>query len=328
MHNFCTLFDRNYLYRGLALHSSLLKHSSNFMLWILCMDDTAFELLGKMNLQNVKLITLKEFENEDLKKVKQGRTTTEYSWTCAANLCWYMLDKVNDEELLTYLDSDMYFFSDPEILFKEIGNSSVAIIEHRLKGVKRNLEKYTGKYNVGWVTFRKDKDGIETSRWWKDKVLEWCFAHFKNGMYGDQHYLNDWPERFKNVCVIKHEGADVAPWNVNNLKITNKDGTVFIGNVPLVFYHFHNFALINKNFFIPVTAYNIPRTAVKYVYAEYIQEIQKSIRSVSKFNPNFNFGFKKKYLKSYIARNIFRCKLFEYFYTKYSYRKLKKAANI
>jgi hypothetical protein len=292
------------------------------------MDNETFELLKKMNLINIRLIKLEEFENEKLKEVKKERTVTEYSWTCAANLCWFMLNKIGNEELVTYLDADMFFFSDVEDIFKEIGDSSIAIVEHRLKGYKQKLEKYVGKYNVGWVSFRKDDEGIKASQWWKDKVLEWCFAYFKNGMIGDQHYLNDWSEKFNKVCIIRHEGADVAPWNVNNLKITYKNEKVFVGNAPLIFYHFHNFSLINRNFYIPVTAYNIPKTAEKYVYTNYVKEIKKTIELVSESDKNFNFGFKSKFLKAYIARTLFRSKTFEYFYTKYSCYKLNKTANI
>lgn len=328
MRNFCTLFDKNYLYRGLTLYSSLTKNHPDFNLWILCMDNETFELLEKMNLDNIKLIRLEEFENDRLKEVKKERTKTEYSWTCAASLCWFMLDRIEDGDLITYLDADMYFFSDPESIFKEIDNSSVAIVEHRLRGIKLSLEKYLGTYNVGWVSFRKDSDGIEAAKWWKDKVLDWCFAYFKDGMIGDQHYLNDWTKRFKKVCVIKNEGADVAPWNVNNLKITRENEKVFVGGVPLVFYHFHNFSLINRNFYIPVTAYNIPKTAEKYIYAEYIKEIRKTVGLVSRFDQDFNFGFKNKFIKALIARTLFRSKFFEYFYIIYSGHKLKKTAAI
>jgi hypothetical protein len=292
------------------------------------MDDETFELLKKMNLKNIHLITMEEFENERLVKVKKERTTAEYSWTCAANLCWHVLNKIDNNDLITYLDADMAFFSDPEEIFEEIGDSSIAIIEHRFAGFKKDLEKYVGRYNVGWVSFRKDAEGTKASEWWKDKVLDWCFAYFKNGMYGDQHYLNDWTERFERVCVIRHKGADVAPWNVNNFKISQKGDKIFIGDVPLVFYHFHNFYLINKNFFIPITASNIPVTAIKYIYNKYIRWIKENIELVSKTDENFNFGFKKRFLKSLIARTFFRSRLFEYLYVRYSCYKLQKTANI
>jgi len=327
MHNFCTLFDKGYLYRGLTLYSSLLRYCPNFTLWILCMDNETYELLGKMNLDKIKLIKLDEFENEKLKEVKKGRTTSEYSWTCAASLCWFMLEKINEKELITYLDADMAFFADPENIFEEIGNSSIAIVEHRQKGFKQKLEKFVGTYNVAWVSFRKDEQGIEASKWWKERVLEWCFAYFKNGMIGDQHYLNDWTTRFKNVCVIKNEGADVAPWNVTNHKISLKEGQVMIGDVPLIFYHFQSLSIVNKNTFRLATAYYIPKTAKKYIYNKYINEIKKAIDLVRGFDKNFNFGFKKKTIKANISNILFKSRLFEHLYIRYSCYKLNKTVN-
>jgi len=323
MYNFCTLFDRNYLYKGLTLYFSLLKNCDNFHIWILCADELTFCLVKKMDLTNVSLIKIEDFENKKLLKVKKERTVTEYSWTLASSLCWYMLNKINDGEMITYLDADMYFFNSPDIIFEEIGDSSIAIVEHRLKGVRKKLEKYVGKYNVAWVSFRKDDDGLKASRWWKDKVLEWCGAYFSNGKIGDQHYLNDWTTRFKKVCVIKHEGADVAPWNINNCKIRVNNG-IFISDVPLIFYHFHNFLLINNNKYISSTSYHIPFEAKKYIYKPYFLEIQKVINLIHAIDKDFNFGFKKRKIKRVIASLLFSCRFFDYLYINYNRYALKK----
>lgn len=325
MHYFCTLFDKNYLYKGLTLYYSLLRNDDEFHLWILCLDDLTFSLLEKMDLENASLIAAADFENEGLIKVKKERTVTEYSWTCTANLCRYMLEKINARELITYLDADMCFFSNPEPIFKEIGNSSIAIVEHRLEGERKKMEKYVGKYNVAWVSFRKDDDGIQSAEWWKERVLEWCGAYFKGGKIGDQHYLNDWPQRFDNVCVIGHEGADVAPWNVANRKIKVLDGQIMIGSVPLIFYHFHSFILISNNRYISAPAYFIPQTAERYIYRKYFDEMKKVISMVRNFDSAFNYGFKKNYFKSLAAKALFRFRLFNYIYIKYSCRKFKKS---
>ena len=41
------------------------------------------------------------------------------------------MDKFKDINLITYLDADLLFYSSFEPIFNEIGNSSIAIIEHR-----------------------------------------------------------------------------------------------------------------------------------------------------------------------------------------------------
>ena len=322
--NFCTLFDKNYLFKGLALHSSLVSHARDFHLWVLCMDNLTFDLLQKMDLKNVTLIASTEFENERLLEVKKIRTVAEYSWTCTANLCWHVLGKISEGDIITYLDADMFFFDDPEIIFKEIGNASIAIVEHRLEGQRKIMEKFVGKYNVGWVSFKKDEDGLKSCQWWKDRVLEWCFARFEGGKIGDQHYLNDWQQRFNNVRVIKHEGADVAPWNVANRKIFLKNAKIYIGAVPLVFYHFHNFVLISAGFYLPASAYYIPGAAKKYIYSRYFEQTRQVINMVAKVDPAFNYGYKKKYFKSLLASIILSFKAVDYFYIKYSKYKMEK----
>ena len=56
MYSYCTLFDSNYLTRGLAMYESLKKYSDNFHLYIFSFDDKSHELLKKLNLEFVTVI--------------------------------------------------------------------------------------------------------------------------------------------------------------------------------------------------------------------------------------------------------------------------------
>ena len=62
MHYFCTYFDGNFLYRGLALYKSLREHASDFVLWVLCFDDVTFQLLNTLGLPEIRTIRLADFE--------------------------------------------------------------------------------------------------------------------------------------------------------------------------------------------------------------------------------------------------------------------------
>ena len=128
--NFCTLFDQNYLTRGLSLYASLIKHVENFRLWILCMDDETYSLLTTLQLDKVTLIRLKDFEDEELLKIKPTRTAVEYFWTITPSLPLYVL-KINPEiQDIAYLDADTFFYSTPQPIYDEFVNYDALIVKH------------------------------------------------------------------------------------------------------------------------------------------------------------------------------------------------------
>ena len=73
---FCTLFDRNYLPRGLVLYRSLERVCADFRLRVFCMDDETQTVLDRMALPNLRVIGLAELELHDpeLLAVKPTRT--------------------------------------------------------------------------------------------------------------------------------------------------------------------------------------------------------------------------------------------------------------
>ena len=308
---FCTLFDKNYLIKGLTMILSLKKHCKNFKLYVLCLDDETKNILEKINIKSVVCLDLKEVENRELINAKRNRTQAEYCWTLASSFTWYILNKYKDLELITYLDADLLFYSSLEPIFKEIRNSSISIIEHRFAPPFKELE-INGRFCVEWNSFRRDEEGLKCLNRWREQCLDWCFYKLEDGKMGDQKYLDEWPYLYSSCHIIENPGAGIAPWNYCKYDIFEKDDYIKINNENLIFYHFHQFKILSeKSFFRLGKIYKSNAEEPNSIYSIYEKEIIKSIKIIREIEPNFkngivsnNFNFFIEYLKKFLPRKI------------------------
>jgi hypothetical protein len=244
-HEFITLFDVNYLPRGLALYRSLAATGADFRVRVVCMDTATEDVLTSLALPHLTPVALQELERHDaqLAAVKGDRTAVEYCWTATPAVCLFALETEPELSEITYLDADLMFFADPQPLFDELGDEAVLIVPHRYAAEHRHKQATSGIYNVEWLTFRRDPDGLEALHWWRNRCIEWCYARYEDGKMGDQKYLDDWPARFERVHVLEHPGGGLAPWNVTSHELTEVGGRPCVDGRPLVFYHHHSLRL-------------------------------------------------------------------------------------
>lgn len=252
MHHFCTSFDHHFLDRGLALYASLKRHCRQFHLWVLCLDEPCFRILCKMHLSSVGLISMSRFEgdDEDLLKAKQDRNRIEYYFTCTPSLPLFILKRQREIETITYLDADLFFYKGIEPIYREMGDRSIGIIEHRYPPKLRYREKY-GIYNVGLLIFRRDENSLACLKWWRERCIEWCRTRVEHGRFADQKYLDHWPEQFQNVMVLEHKGLNLATWNLANYRVHETQQGVMVDDQPLIFFHFQGFRQLNPWLYDP-----------------------------------------------------------------------------
>lgn len=238
--DFCTYFDSGYLPRGLALHQSLVAHSPHARLWVLALDEECEQKLRSLALQGVVVVSLRDVEQFDpgAAATRVLRSRVEYYFTLTPVLPLYVLHVAPEVDLVTYLDADMYFFGDPELVFAEMGAAPIAAVEHRFPAHLQDRLVY-GRYNVGWVSFRRDERGMACLLWWRDRCVEWCYDRLEGDRFADQKYLDRWPDLFPEMCTLQHRGVNVAPWNLADAHVDLQHGEVHVDGDPLVFFHFH-----------------------------------------------------------------------------------------
>jgi hypothetical protein len=294
MLNFCTLFNSGYLSRGLVLYESLIKSCPNSHLYVFAFDDVCYNYLKKKSYTNMTVISLQEFEDEKLLGVKSTRSSAEYCWTCTASIIRYAILTFHLPQC-TYLDADMYFYSNPQILIDEMGSNSVLITEHRYTK-EYDQSEISGKYCVQFMTFNNDSNGMKVLEWWRDACIDWCFARAEDGKFGDQKYLDTWIKDFKGVHVLNYLGGGVAPWNAQQYVFFD-DGKGIKGKelssgkkFDLVFFHFHGLKLYHNHVAsLTSETYEFESDFINLIYKPYLNEIKNKGIYLAEELPNVNF---------------------------------------
>lgn len=286
-YSYCTLFDLNYLSRGLALVESLRQQGDSSQILVLCLDKETRVLLEPLaDSLLLTLATLADLvaEYPELLEASNDRSLIELYFTCSPFLLKYDQRNKPEGHLSIYLDADLYFFDDPRNVVDEIGDHSVAIIEHNYPWFLKSLGKKYGKYNVGLVVFKKDTDGSETLDWWASECITWCHDYPDTGKYADQGYLGKFQLVSNNLTVLSNRGFNLAPWNTASSHLSVKAGKLSVNSNTLTFFHFHGLRKFSHfwissqlNFLSP-----LPRREFKQIYSPYVyhlEEVEK--RSIS-----------------------------------------------
>lgn len=299
MEHFVTFFNQSYLPQGIALHNSMRRHLSNYCLWVLCADDTTFQVLTKLKLENIKLLLLSNLETRELKEAKKNRNAKEYIWTLSPFAPRFVFESDDSINRVTYVDADLWFCKNPAKIFKEFERSgkSIMITDHAYAPEYDNSQ-IAGRFCVQFMIFTRSGEVVR--QWWEDRCLEWCHEYYEEGKLGDQRYLDDWPERFEShVHILEDKELMLAPWNATRFPFGN-----------CIAWHFHGLriAVQKTKYYAQSDNYIIPPPTYRNIYVPYIKDLGEAIKKLQalEFKVFHQVEFKKISLIKKFIRGLYR----------------------
>lgn len=315
---FCTLFDSNYLDRGLVMYESMEKNMDNFVLYVIAFDEKCAEILLDRKLEHMVVIPYEEFEDDTLRQAKMNRDRKEFIWTCSGYSIKYILEHYQVPQC-TYIDADMFFYDSPKVLFNQMekNKSDVGIIAHGFGNHPeyKIMEKETGKYCVEFNTFYNNENGRNVLNWWVSQCLNCCTGMPDGEHFGDQKYLDEFKRRFIRVYEHNEIGAGVAPWNLDrftcekNSKIKDKK-TKEISKI--IFCHYHSLEFIGENT-VNINVFIRPgRHDKKLVYQLYRPYVSRLVAVRKMLTEKYGISWNSK--KEYIEKGN-RCAMIKDFLT-------------
>jgi hypothetical protein len=150
-------------------------------------------------------------------------------------------------DYVIYLDPDCWVLGD----LRELPNllepsASVGIVPHTMFPAKTATEIHLiemsslrhGIFNLGFLIVKNDENGNLLANWWADRLHEYCIDDCEKGLFTDQRWFDLAVGYFDFIQIIRHNGIDVASWNIGQRTLVKTNGKYFVNGDPLIFYHF------------------------------------------------------------------------------------------
>jgi hypothetical protein len=286
----CTYFDRGYLAQGVALWRSLKRHDPTAELTVLALDDDTATSMTSIAGGQIRVITLVELLAADprLAAVRAGRSRAEFIFALTPCLLQYVFRIRPEIDRLMYLDADLFFFASPAPIWAELGAQSVLVVPHRFPSWHDDSARY-GVFNVGVLAFRRSVESEACLAWWRERCLESTALAAADGRFGDQKYLDEWPQRFAGVVVSRHPGVNLAPWNWASHRIELGEKGVRVDGEPLIVFHFAQFKRVRGPWFDSgQLEYGImPRRLRSRLYGAYWAALKSAEHAIREVLPGF-----------------------------------------
>ncbi|MCL6443691.1 MAG: hypothetical protein K6T83_09600 [Alicyclobacillus sp.] len=247
---FFTSITCNYIPKARVLAKSLKRHCGDAKFCLVICDD----LPGGFNLYAEPFDLILNIEDLGLPVSSRNGWIFEHTvvelCTAVKGQAFLRLFELGDAEKIVYLDPDIVVFDGLEELSNILDRHSVVLTPHQdepeesLESIMDNeisSLKY-GVFNLGFLAIRRSTEGVRFARWWRDRLLHFCYDDIPGGLFTDQRWMDLAPALFDDVYVLRDKSYNVATWNLTHRIVSgNLEDGLFVNGIPLKFYHFSGF---------------------------------------------------------------------------------------
>jgi glycosyltransferase involved in cell wall biosynthesis len=149
---------------------------------------------------------------------------------------------------VVYLDPDIRLYS-PLAEVEEAGPETFLMLTPHLTGSIRGdghpSERtilQAGTYNLGFLAVSKNVRSTDRFlEWWQEKLEFQCVVDVEHGLFVDQKWIDLMPGFFDGVSILRHDGYNVAYWNLGQRTLRGDAKSATVNGQPLRFFHFSGF---------------------------------------------------------------------------------------
>jgi glycosyltransferase involved in cell wall biosynthesis len=145
---------------------------------------------------------------------------------------------------IVYFDADIYLIS-PMRELEDLASKDMDIVltPHLTMPVGNGFPKELdllrhGACNLGFIYCSTSDITINILRWWAEWLKTHCYEDLELGLYGDQKWSDLFQGFLDNFKILRHDGYNVAYWNIAFRDVRFNEDRWSVNNVPLRFIHF------------------------------------------------------------------------------------------
>ena len=148
---------------------------------------------------------------------------------------------------VVFIDPDVVIYS-PLIEIDEASPETFLVLTPHMTGFGEGGEHpfertilQAGIYNLGFLAVTRRPPLERFLAWWQGKLEYQCVADTERGLFVDQKWMDLTPGLFAGVMILRHDGYNVAYWNLRQRTVVGDSANATVNGQPLRFFHFSGF---------------------------------------------------------------------------------------